>query len=433
MSDLKMKLNTTNNLKLKMKANDNLTMKFSDYQGSLEEHDPIFKDSPAYTITEEDINNWNNKSNFDGNYNELYNKPNLSMYVTKSELNEGLSNKVDKVEGMGLSQNSFTTEEKNKLTSLENYDDTAIVNELNNKADISDIPTKLSELDNDEGFITKDVDDLTNYPTNSSVDAAIGGKQNKIDSDNKLSADLVDDTSTTNKFVTASDITNWNNKSDFSGNYNDLTNKPTIPTKTSELTNDSGFITNANIPTKTSDLTNDSGFITNAVNDLTNYTLTSALSSVATSGSYNDLSNKPTIPIVDSVVSTSSTNAVENGAITTYANSLLTPVSYTLTNTPSHSGGTNAQYIYKIGNMVIMNFNLWSNSITANTWVDLGTLPSAIVTSGNACGCGLLISGDNGNIVGQFTVDINNGKLRAKPNVSQSSLTSYKANLVYVI
>ena len=29
----------------------------------------------------------------------------------------------------------------------------------------------------------------------------------------------------------------------FSGNYDDLTNKPTIPTKTSELTNDSGFIT----------------------------------------------------------------------------------------------------------------------------------------------------------------------------------------------
>lgn len=35
----------------------------------------------------------------------------------------------------------------------------------------------------------------------------------------------------------------------------------TIPTKTSQLTNDSGFLTNANIPTKTSQLTNDSGFV----------------------------------------------------------------------------------------------------------------------------------------------------------------------------
>ena len=43
--------------------------------------------------------------------------------------------------------------------------------------------------------------------------------------------------------ITANDITNWNGKSDFSGSYTDLTNKPTIPTKTSELTNDSGFLT----------------------------------------------------------------------------------------------------------------------------------------------------------------------------------------------
>lgn len=35
-----------------------------------------------------------------------------------------------------------------------------------------------------------------------------------------------------------------------------------IPTKTSELENDSGFITDGGIPTKTSDLVNDSGFIT---------------------------------------------------------------------------------------------------------------------------------------------------------------------------
>ena len=53
---------------------------------------------------------------------------------------------------------------------------------------------------------------------------------------------------------------------------------------------------NITVPTATSDLNNDSGFITKSVNDLTNYTLTSSLATVATSGSYNDLSNKPTIP-----------------------------------------------------------------------------------------------------------------------------------------
>ena len=48
-----------------------------------------------------------------------------------------------------------------------------------------------------------------------------------------------------------------------------------VPTKTSDLTNDSGFITSAAVPTKTSDLTNDSGFITissvpTKTSDLTN-------------------------------------------------------------------------------------------------------------------------------------------------------------------
>lgn len=42
--------------------------------------------------------------------------------------------------------------------------------------------------------------------------------------------------------ITSQDIKNWNNKSEFSGNYDDLNGKPTIPTKTSQLINDSGFI-----------------------------------------------------------------------------------------------------------------------------------------------------------------------------------------------
>ena len=37
-----------------------------------------------------------------------------------------------------------------------------------------------------------------------------------------------------------------------SGSYNDLSNKPTIPTHTSHLTNDSGFITATNLPVTTS-------------------------------------------------------------------------------------------------------------------------------------------------------------------------------------
>lgn len=60
---------------------------------------------------------------------------------------------------------------------------------------------------------------------------------------------------TDDQFVSASEKESWSGKSNFSGNYNDLTNKPTIPT----------------VPTKLSSFTNDTEFITKTVNNLDNY------------------------------------------------------------------------------------------------------------------------------------------------------------------
>ena len=67
--------------------------------------------------------------------------------------------------------------------------------------------------------------------------------------------------------ITNNDISNWNNKSNFSGDYNDLTNKPTIPT----------------VPTNISAFTNDSGYITNNVNDLSNYYTKTEINALLTS------------------------------------------------------------------------------------------------------------------------------------------------------
>ena len=73
-----------------------------------------------------------------------------------------------------------------------------------------------------------------------------------------------------------------------------ITGKPSIPTRTSNLLNDTGFITTANlsgyaltssIPTNTSNLTNDSGFIT--MGNLSGYALTSTVPT-RTSGLTND-------------------------------------------------------------------------------------------------------------------------------------------------
>ena len=54
----------------------------------------------------------------------------LSNYYTKPETNTLLDTKVDKVEGKQLSTEDYTTAEKTKLASLENYDDTTVKGDI---------------------------------------------------------------------------------------------------------------------------------------------------------------------------------------------------------------------------------------------------------------------------------------------------------------
>ena len=120
-----------------------------------------------------------------------------------------------------------------------------------------DIPTKTSQLNNDSGYIT-----ANDVPVKS-VDGATGDVvTNAVKTTTQTLTDAQKQQARTNIGA---------GTSSFDGDYNSLTNKPTIPTKTSQLTNDSGFITNAaltgyakttDIPTKTSQLDNDSHYIT---------------------------------------------------------------------------------------------------------------------------------------------------------------------------
>lgn len=118
----------------------------------------------------------------------------------------------------------------NKLSQLEN--DVGFIT----LADIPPIPTKTSELINDSGFIT-----LASVPTELSAFTNDVGyiTINDIPPIPSKTSELINDSG----FITESDI-------------------PPIPNKTSDLINDSGYITISDVPTKTSELTNDSGFIT---------------------------------------------------------------------------------------------------------------------------------------------------------------------------
>ena len=123
-----------------------------------------------------------------------------SQYLTE---HQDISGKVDKVIGKGLSTEDYTTAEKTKLAGLSNYDDTEILSALDGKADVNHTHNQ---------YLTEHQD--------------ISGKVDKV----------------TGKGLSTNDFTDsYKNKLD------NLEENISIPTKTSDLTNDSGFLTEDSI------------------------------------------------------------------------------------------------------------------------------------------------------------------------------------------
>lgn len=105
-------------------------------------------------------------------------------YVTAEELSLALDAKVDKESGKGLSSNDYTTTEKKKLASLENYDDSSLRIELNKKANYHDIPTRISQLENDTRYLT---DIPATYVTDTELAYALVNKAEKSEIPTKMS------------------------------------------------------------------------------------------------------------------------------------------------------------------------------------------------------------------------------------------------------
>lgn len=230
---------------------------------------------PSYVkqISLADINNWNNKQNalVSGstiktiNNNSILGSGNLVITGTQYEAGNGINIENNIITNEITSYNDLTDlpqipTKVSDLNNDENFVPAADLSEVaftGSYASLSNTPTipeNTSDLVNDSGFITKNVNDLTYYPLSSSL-ATVAT----------------------------------------SGNYNDLSNKPTIPTVNDGIltiqkngttidsfsaNTSSNKTVNITVPTKTSDLTNDSGYIDKNVNDLTNYMLSSNVGAV---------------------------------------------------------------------------------------------------------------------------------------------------------
>ena len=98
---------------------------------------------------------------------------------TVGTLQTNLNNKVDKVQGKGLSTNDYTTEEKQKLAGLNNYDDTTV------KQDIRELQTDVGALETTVGNHTKSIEtnttDITTLKGNvQTLQTNLGNKVDKV-------------------------------------------------------------------------------------------------------------------------------------------------------------------------------------------------------------------------------------------------------------
>lgn len=294
----------------------------------------------------------------------LGNDPNFATTVANQ-----IGNKADK-DDVYTKLETYTLLE-GKANSVHNH----VVSDI---TDFPTIPTKTSQLINDSGFLTSSNglitsvswDDITNKPNFSTV--ATSGSYNDL-SNKPTIPNVYNKTLTIQK--------NGTNVATFTSNSNtDVTADITVPTKVSELSNDSGFITGISwdkvtnkptlatvatsgsytdlsntptIPTKVSNLTNDSGYITSVSwNDVTSKP---ELSQVAISGSYSDLSNTPIIP---------------------------TKVSQLENDMGFGTGGDTSDCVHKTGNETINGIKTFTSDIYfKNNYIDLTVTPSSAMYS----------------------------------------------------
>lgn len=188
---------------------------------------------------------------FSGDYNDLTNKPNLadsvSRIVNEYHLGDTIINYISQ---NGYVDSSYVI---NYNTEQGYVDTTYVTNYINNSGAVT------SESDPVFTAWDKDYNDLINKPTIPTVPTNVSELANDAGYMTSFTESQILSISNDTIFLTGGSYVKL--PAGFSGDYNDLTNKPTIPT----------------VPTNVSELTNDAGY-------LTSYTETQTLANVAAQG-----------------------------------------------------------------------------------------------------------------------------------------------------
>lgn len=210
-----------------------------------------------------------------------------TVKAVKNFISSTISGKVDKETGKGLSTNDFTDVCKTKLQGIDDQANKTIVdnaldstssNPVQNSVIKSALDGKVS-TEQGKGLSTNDY-----TTTEKNKLAGIESQANKTVVDDSLSASS--ENPVQNKVIN----TALSGKADSSHDHtvSDITDFPSIPSKTSDLTNDSNFV------------------------------VSSTLATVATTGDYDDLIDKPTLSDLGGVVTVEKQTNAEAGYISTY-------------------------------------------------------------------------------------------------------------------
>lgn len=222
----------------------------------------VLSDNNLTDALMEKINNAGSNG-FSGDYNDLTNKPDLTEKEDKT-------NKVSTISSTSTNDQYPTA--KAVYTELQKKSNTG---HTHIKSEITDLvlPTKLSDLSDDLGVLTLESDptvpshvkqittnDIANWNAKSDFDGTYNSLTGKPDLTQK--EDVANKTKTVNAsstdtqyptakavYTAVSGKANTSSLSTVatSGSYNDLSNKPTIPTNNNQLTNGAGYQTSSDV------------------------------------------------------------------------------------------------------------------------------------------------------------------------------------------
>lgn len=108
---------------------------------------------------------------------------------------------------------------------------------------------------------------------------------------------------------------------------------------------------------------------------------------------------------------------------------------YSLSNLPAHSGGTNGYFIRKQLSVVTMNIDvIWMNSVTANSWTSIGTLPSAILPTATFTFPCVFTNGNTGQVFASGKVNVQtNGNIRFQSPTALNNLAAISFSTSWII